>query len=623
MDPIRIAIIGLGPRGLTVLERMLEHAHRLPIDVRLQIEAYDDGAAGEGSHRSDQPEHLLINTVASQVTIFAPTSLAGGRGGISLVEWAQARGYRRHGDSFHRHAPHAGRPITQADHLPRRLLGEYLAWAYQRIVDMLPTHVTVIHHRERAADLCPCASGYNVVSANGRQRPADYVFLTTGHGHRQTTDEDRSFTDFAARNVARNPHLAYFASPYPIASLSSIPPAATVAIQGLGLTAHDVVSALTRGRGGRYVEEHGRLHYLRSGREPRMLLFSRNSLPFAARGLNQKGLTGRHEPRFFTAEAIALKRQAVLAATADPRLNFQRDVLPLILREMVYAYRCAEHKQSTCSIEDFEPTPEELHTLTSILWPLTGRSFSSFDAFHSFVHALIEGDLLEAAAGNRSSAVKAATDVLRDTREALRAAVEHGGLTPDSHRFFVQNFNPATNRVAFGPPRWRNAEYLALRWGGLIDIAGGPGARVTADEDSARFGIEASYKDGIQRNDADVLIVARLDAYSPLTDASPLTANLVARGLIRPFRNGDYHPGGLDIDPAMHPIDASGTARHDIWALGYPVEGPHFYTHALPRPHIASRQTSDAQRCVLELFAAVAERSSRQVPRPPSAAAGP
>lgn len=127
MQAIRMAIIGMGPRGLTVLERVLEHAHRLPAATPVRIDVYDDGVAGEGCHRSAQPDHLLINTVASQVTVFAPASKAGGQGGISLVEWAHGAGYRRHGNRFHREAPGSGVPITQADHLPRSLLGEYLA----------------------------------------------------------------------------------------------------------------------------------------------------------------------------------------------------------------------------------------------------------------------------------------------------------------------------------------------------------------------------------------------------------------------------------------------------------------------------------------------------------------
>jgi hypothetical protein len=52
----------------------------------------------------------------------------------------------------------------------------------------------------------------------------------------------------------------------------------------------------------------------------------------------------------------------------------------------------------------------------------------------------------------------------------------------------------------------------------------------------------------------------------------------------------------------LHPIQPSGEADHSIWIIGLPVEGPHYYTHALPRTGFISRQTKEAENCVLELF---------------------
>ena len=45
-------------------------------------------------------------------------------------------------------------------------------------------------------------------------------------------------------------------------------------------------------------------------------------------------------------------------------------------------------------------------------------------------------------------------------------------------------------------------------------------------------------------------------------------------------------------------------------ALGYLTEGPQYYTYALPRPQLASRQVQDAERCVRALFVALDQRSS-------------
>ncbi|MDE1180843.1 FAD/NAD(P)-binding domain-containing protein [Paraburkholderia sp.] len=616
MTLTNVTLVGMGPRGLSVLERILEHAQRVPPDARLHIDVIDTGECGQGSHPSRQPDHLLINTVASQISMFAPISVAGGGScGPSLVEWAAASGYRRFGQRFLRVEDSSGAAITEFDHLPRSLLGEYLAWMYDRVVSLLPERITVVHHRTRVVDIEPRGERFQIRLDNGYLYPTDFVFLLTGHGRRKPTIDDLQASGFVTGHVRRNPKLGYFASPYPVTGLSSIPAQATVAVQGFGLTSHDVISELTLGRGGRYIETSEGLRYRPSGKEPKILLFSRNCLPFAARGVNQKGLTGKHRARFFTPDAIRTLADGARQARSDPRIDFRAHVLPLIVKEMAYAYRSAALQQ-TVDPSTFDATPEENAAIESILWPLKGRRFESADAYRAFFDAQFKHDLEHAFKGNLSSPVKAATDVLRDTRDALRTAVESGGLTPDSHRYFVEEFNAITNRVAFGPPKQRNVEFLALRSAGLLDLAGGPGASVTGDPQRAQFRIDTPYVDGVSQCFADVLIAARLDSYSPLTDDSPLTDTLLGRGLIRPYRNGDYHPGGIDIDTQSRPLGRDGRPHPRMWAIGFVVEGPHFYTHALPRPQIASRQTADAERCVLQLFDAVnaADRTARTDP---------
>ena len=207
MKAIAVAIVGMGPRGLTVLERILEHAHSLPEASRLDIEVFEPGDCGQGVHPAGQSDHLLINTVASQVTMFAPGSVAGGEEGLSLVQWAHLSGYRRHGDRYLRTFEDSGRAITDADHLPRSLLGEYLSWVYRRVVGLLPAHVGVYHHKTRVVDIARHDGGFELALENGARRAADYVFLTTGHGYRKPSAEDRQFLSFVERRRRVNPSL--------------------------------------------------------------------------------------------------------------------------------------------------------------------------------------------------------------------------------------------------------------------------------------------------------------------------------------------------------------------------------------------------------------------------------
>jgi uncharacterized NAD(P)/FAD-binding protein YdhS len=609
MNSYRLAIIGCGPRGLTVLERLLEHSKLMPRGCRLELVLLDPGRPGEGSHPSDQAAHLLTNTVASQVTMFPPDSLVGGASDSAFVDWAAAQGYRRHGDTYRRSAEATGMALTDAEHLPRVLLGDYLSSFYEALVAMRPASMSVRHVRARVVDVISLADGYALALDDGSRVAADYVVLAIGHGMRTETAEDRRLAEYAAARRPRNPSLAYYPSPYPISRLDTVADGARVAIQGLGLTAHDVVSALTTGRGGSYRQDGCRLVYEPSGREPRLYLCSRNTLPFAARGINQKGRTGRHICRFFTRQAVEVIRQRA-TATGDARLAFEADVLPLILKEMAFAYRMAETR-GEIDPQGFVPTVEEEARVRAILWPLDGRSFDSAAEFRTFFWQLVKDDLAEAYRGNLTSGVKAATDVLRDSREAIRAAVEFGGLLPASHQYFVEVFNAITNRVSFGPPLRRSEEWLALFEAGLLDVAGGPQTTIEMPAGEGVYSIRAQYGDRVERREVDVVIAARLDIYSPLSDRAELSANLLRRGLIKPYMNGDYHPGGIDIDENLHPLDRHNVAQRRLWAIGFIVEGPHFYTHALPRPQIMSRQTVDAERCALALYAdlSAAERA--------------
>ncbi|MBV7459590.1 MULTISPECIES: FAD/NAD(P)-binding protein [unclassified Acidovorax] len=597
----KLIIVGMGPRGLAMLERLLEHSGILPDTTHLHIDIVDPNPCGEGAHPAHQPEHLLVNTVASQITMFTAGSKVAVNGAPSLTEWCRANGYRRHDRQFLCLGDSIGAHITDADHLPRRLLGGYLGWFYDQVVSRFPANITLRHHRAVARDVEEVDGVFRVHLADGSQLSSDFLFLTTGHGRRIPTAGDVSAANFVAANQPRNSRLAFFASPYPVERLDSISADATVGIQGLGLTAHDVISALTTGRGGRYLEHEGELVYQPSGSEPGIKLFSRSCLPFAARGINQKGLTGKHQAAFFTAAAVKEIQERAARDTGDRRIDFERQVLPLVTKEMAYAYRCVVEKQCV-DPATFVPSEAETQAINDILWPLRSRVFDNPDQFKQFFWSWLENDLEHARMGNLTSPIKAATDVLRDAREALRTAVEFAGLSPASHRFFNNEFNAIANRISFGPPLRRNIELFALAKSGILDVGGGPGARVVLNVDAAKFEIETPYETGVVRVPFDVLVSARLDSYSPLTDTSLLSSNLLRRGLVRPFLNGAYHPGGIDIDRLLRPLRRAGSVHERMWAAGFLVEGAHFYTHALPRPGMASRQAADAETCVLQLL---------------------
>ncbi|MFI6685550.1 FAD/NAD(P)-binding protein [Streptomyces sp. NPDC050485] len=595
MRKLRITIVGMGPRGLGILQHIAQGARQLAAGVELEVHLVDPRESGQGVHSSRQPDHLLTNTLASQLTMFT------GESGPSFTEWADQAGYRRFDRAYYRTGEACGEPIGEHDYLPRNMLGEYLSFVFDRTVAQLPPHIRVVHHRSRALDVEERQGTYVVRTEEGHEVASDFVFLATGHCGRTPTDDDVTFANFVADHQARNDRLAYVTDPYPVDVLQHIAPGSTVAIQGFGLTAHDAIAALTVGRGGRFEGDGQEMRYLPSGREPSILLFSRQCLPAAARGINQKGIAGDYKPRFFTLDAVRDLRRQAEQTRGIPQIDFETELVPLLLRELGYVYRTTS-EQRHIEPDEYEFGAPDQAAIAGIIDPLLGKAFGDLNEFREFFVEFVTDDLHHAERGNVSSPVKAATDAIRDVRAGLREAVDFGGLTPASHRVFNNRWVPLMNRVSFGPPRRRNYELLALMKAQVADLAGGPGCRVTPDQEAARFAIETQFTGTRAVRHADVLVTARLDLFHPETDSSPLTARLLARGLIRPYANGTYQPGGLDITPAGRVIGKTGEPLAGVWALGYPVEGPRYYTYYLPRAGQPSRFTAEAKAAVADMW---------------------
>jgi len=597
MTDISIVIVGGGPRALNVLEHLGRCVRRHPAFPLLAIHLIEPGEPGQGCHPASQPGYLLMNTLASQVTAFSPLEMdnpAAGEGGPSLAAWARKAGYRRVGDAYRRGT--AGEEIGDLDYLPRALLGEYLTYSWHLLVADLPAGTHVHHHRCRAVDVI--ATPLTVMLETGAVIHTDYVVFATGHGENRLGPIEARFRDFVEDYQLTSPKLAFVNSIYPVERLRHIRPGAVVAMQGLGLTAYDAISELTVGRGGIFQKKDGKLRYQASGNEPQILLYSRHGLPTAARGVNQKGLTGAYAAQFLTRKNVEKLR----ATSENGKIDFVKQVLPLLKKEMAYAYRSA----SLCAAIDpmhFEPTAEESRLIDEIIVPRKMLACPTFVDFKASAIASVAADLAEAQRGNIESPLKAATDAIRDVRDGLAAAIEYAGLSPESHAYLVEHFVPMTNRISFGPPLRRNEELLALIEAGIVGWAGGPGAVAEIDHTQKRFIITSHFPDETICTSADVLILARVPSYRPADDNSPLYRNLLRRGLARPFQNGSYHPHGIDVDRQLRLLCADGTPLQNVWAIGFLTEGARFHTHALLRPLRRSPLAADAALIAYQISA--------------------
>ncbi|MFL6708782.1 MAG: FAD/NAD(P)-binding protein [Massilia sp.] len=628
----KIAIIGLGPRGISVFDRIIAYTRNEPSATPLELYLFDSKEFGPGCHTTDQADHLLVNTVACQMTQFSDDTVRGAGPllyGPSFADWLISK------NSALGRGTYAKIEIDRNGYYSRALFGDYLRWGFEYLKTMAPPHLTIYLHNYAGVDDVQWDKTHWQVSYDGCNFSADFVYLTTGHARKVLSDGEKKLTRQVDLARARNPRLQLVLEPYPIRNAtSSVVAGDTVAIEGMGLTTFDLLAQLTQGRGGKFeactgkLEPAGRLRYRPSGQEPRILLYSRSGLPLTARAINQKGVFGQYKPKFLTfAKLEELRNKA-----DGGQLDFEKQVIPLLWADMQFAYcfawlqqkrdkiaalmfsnefLAADSAEARQVLVDRHIDRREQLSWAKLVDPVPPLALKSRRQFDDWLRGHMWRDVEHALQGNLDSPVKSACDVLRDVRDVVRAAIDFGGLYEHSHRWVLSEFLPIMNRLAVGPPKERIAQLLALMDAGVVRADFGPGARCELDEDGASFVVNG-YWDGDSER-ANVLVRGRASLPGPLEDKSPLMRQLVEHGIVRPFMNGQFHPGGITVDRNMNVVARDGSSQTTLWALGTLVEGCKFYTFVLPRPGANSTTMVDAGRAVGRMMDAIAERNRMQI----------
>ncbi|WP_416971896.1 FAD/NAD(P)-binding protein [Streptomyces sp. 4F14] len=587
--PPAVALVGAGPRGTSVLERLCASApDLLAPGVRLTVHVVDPAPPGPGRvWRTAQSEDLLMNTVASQVTLFTDDSVnCSGPvlAGPSLHEWADGR-------------------IGPDDYPTRALYGRYLEWVFARTLRHAPPSVRVETHRARAIRLDDAADGRQTLALdNGRTlNGLSAVVLAQGHLPVRPSPAELRDAAHAERHTLRHVPPANPAD----VDLGAVRPGEPVLLRGLGLNFFDHMALLTTGRGGAYVREGGALRYVPSGREPRLYAGSRRGLPYQARGDNAKGPYGRHLPEVLTPEAVSALRKRADSGEAP---DFLRDVWPLVAKEVetVYysvlvgrpefapRYLAAPYgdPQEAALLAEFGVADEARWDWERVSRPYAEREFGHRGEWREWLLGHLRADAAEARRGNVDGPLKAALDVLRDLRNELRLVVDHGGLRGDSRRDHLDRwYTPLNAFLSIGPPRRRIEELTALLEAGVVEVLG-PRLEVTR-EDGAWLAHSPDVPGSAVR--VTTLVEARLPEPDLAVSADPLLAHLRETGQCRAHVVDGYTTGGVDVSGRpYHLLDREGVPHTRRFAFGVPTEGVHWVTAAGARPGVDSVTLSDA-----------------------------
>ncbi|MER7751266.1 FAD/NAD(P)-binding protein [Kitasatospora sp. NPDC097643] len=626
-----LVIVGAGPRGTGLLERIAANAAELlPADRPLRIHLVDPYPPGAGRvWRREQSPLLRMNSMAEDVTMFTDerSAVEGPvRPGPSLAEWAvrqeEFAPYREVADPAVRAEL---RTLAPTDFPTRRAQSAYLDWVFRRAVADLPPHVTITVHRDTVRRIDGPADGPQTVHLADRTLTADHVALTLGHLDSAPHPRYAADRDFAARHGRFHLPPAYSAD----ADLSGIAPGEHVVLRGLGLAAVDLVALLTEGRGGRFEATADGLRYLPSGREPVLHLGSRRGVPYRSKtGYRLQGPPAPL-PRYFDAAAV----DAVLA-TAGP-LELRRDFWPLMAKEIAFGHyhelfhahlgrtalpwpeflaRYDRHGWYTpelaALIAEAVPDPADRIDFERLDHPLAGLRLDTAEELQEHLRAHIAADA-DRRADPAHSADLGAFLALLSLFGQLPRVVAAGRLTARSTAEEVDEwFFGYFGYLASGPPGFRLHQLLALSAAGVVRFLGAD-VRVERDETTGTWRASGATVPG-HTVTATALIEAYLPKHALARTLDPVLRDLHRGGRIveEVLADGEFtHRSGLVaiapgdcrlLDPAL-----DGRPHPRRTALGPHTTHRSAAAFARPRTNAPSfRQNDTAARTLLRALAA-------------------
>ncbi|MGW0537752.1 FAD/NAD(P)-binding protein [Streptomyces sp. NPDC003032] len=575
-----LVIVGAGPRGTGILERIAANAPSLyggpGIDVHL-VDPYPPG--GGRVWRHDQSPLLWMNSQAKDVTMFTDETVevAGPvLPGPSLDEWSGLDG---------------------RTFVSRREQSRYLRWVYEKAVAGMPPGAVVHHHRRRALRVTGERTGRQEVWLEGVDAPlaADAVVLAQGHQDAELDDEQAALAAYAERNGLVHLPPDFTAD----IDLTRLAPGEPVIVRGFGLAFVDLMVLLTEGRGGRYDGER----YLPSGREPVLYVGSRRGVPYHSKiGYDWTGVRPPL-PRYLGPGEI----DGLLTRTGG--FDFRRDVWPLIEKELGFAHYhrlfTAHPERTGTAWTDFDekyevcapgspeldtlvasavPDPADRLDLTALDHPLAGVRHTSYEALQDGLRGHIAADLARRHGPEHSPDLAVFLGLLSVYGQLTRL----GDMGTWWHGFF--------SSLASGPPGPRLRQLLALSHAGVVRFLG---AELQVAAEGGAFRAQSPTLPG-QVTEARALVEARLPQPTLARTRDPLLRALYAEGA------AETGAGLLAVDPADgRVLDRAGVPHPRRFALGPHTDARGAGAFTRPRTNSPSFRQNDATaRAVLDLLGA-------------------
>ncbi len=509
-EGMRIAIVGMGPRGVGALEAL---ARRLPEGAMADVDVFDpQEPVGAGPNFSPaQSPHCLLNLPVREVRIDPPPGQ--GRSLGTFAEWLGA---------------------ARADperYPPRGELGRYLAARYQALTEGSCPALRVSHSALKVTGVVPAEGGWMIRAGEELHGPYSAVLLTPGLPSVAPDAQMERWRDHAQS------HGLDLLPVYPDHALLAAArrwQGRTVAIRGLGLSTHDALRLLTAGLGGRF--EAGR--YLRSGHEPaRILPFSLDGRPPAPKPASAE-IDARFDPR--DEESIAFEEALAEAVSATPDRALQM-VCDALVAPVARIIREAGSSADSGAIRDWLAVERESPAAQADDTPL----------------ALLRSEIAMARGEAVPSIGYVTGQIWRKWQNRLRRGFNPVMPGPETAKALV-GFDEGIKRFSYGPPVSASEELVALIEAGLVDLR-------TVDDPDIELTAEGWHLvGGDDSTTASVMVDSVLPSPDPSRLAGPLFTQLMTEGRLSVVSDGL----GLRTSDAAELIGADGKVQRGLALLG-------------------------------------------------------
>ena len=599
---MQVAIIGAGPRGLAVAERLINLAED---DTKLDIQIFDPYAIGGRVWDPFIPQNqqFLMNTVIDQITLFNDDSIENGGKplpGPNLRQWlvGQAATFLAAHPEF---APFYQQEVARlkqpGDFASRGMMGVYAAWFFEWLTQRVRQNQTLTFTQQAVTQVTPIGQKFQLTLADGIQILSDQVVMALGHSDDYLSEEEAGFKTFAAEN-----HLKYVAPTHPAeADLSAFDENDTIIVRGLGLSFFDYLSALTVGKGGQFVRNAaGELDYIPSGHEPHVIAGSRGGFPLHARGVNEKDTSELYVPKFFTLPALD-----ALRAAGGGHLQYD-DFEKLVVKELTYKYilnqlaimpnrlpydQAEALRQALLTSDDLTATAkafglDDIPVFDIDLIRNPARDLDAAVDYATWFKTYLRADIADAKLGNKHAPFAGTFDIMRDIRDRIRYVIEHEYFDADEYEKFLRQFKPFDVSVSVGPPLERIEQLLALIEAGIFEVTA---PQIHVDTEGQQFVARDVRQQEFRGN---ALIEARLGATDIAISRNPVIENLRQQGLlVQPTRTradgSTYQLGAATFDrQTFEVIDQNGNKVPHLYIYGITLEGLKWFGTVIPRPGV-------------------------------------